>query len=108
MGRYVMIESRDGFDDNSSQRYRALASGRAREGNEVTLFLVENGVLAAREKARPTGLAEAQSAGVAIRADEFALRERAISSDRLAPGITAAPLGELVEALASGSRTMWH
>jgi sulfur relay (sulfurtransferase) complex TusBCD TusD component (DsrE family) len=108
MGQYVMIESRAGFGDESSRRYRELAAGLAREGNEVTLFLVENGVLAARARAQPTGLAEAASAGVAVRADEFALRERAIGSDGLAPGITSAPLGNVVEAMGAGAKTMWH
>src|SRR3989442_15211822 len=58
MGKYVLIESRDPFDSADCKNFRDLASGLAKEGNEVAFFLTQNGVLPARR-----GCAEAGSLG---------------------------------------------
>ena len=50
----------------------------------MTLFLVQNGVLGARESPRSERLAELAALGVEILADEFSLRERGIRVERLA------------------------
>ena len=52
MARYLLIESRDGFEWNEVPYFYDLAYGLAREGHDVTLFLVQNGVLAARRSPR--------------------------------------------------------
>ena len=48
MAKYLLIESRDPFESNDVAFAYGLASDLAKEGNEVTLFLVQNGVLPAR------------------------------------------------------------
>ena len=48
MAKYLLIESRDPFDNNVVARQYELAINLVKEGNEVTLFLVQNGVLPAR------------------------------------------------------------
>ena len=48
MARYVLIESRDPFESRDVPYYYGLANDLAAQGQEVTLFLVQNGVLAAR------------------------------------------------------------
>jgi len=45
---YLLIESRDPFESNDVLYYYELSKGLVEAGNEVTLFLVQNGVLAAR------------------------------------------------------------
>ena len=52
MARYLLIESRDPFDSNDTQFWSDLAGQLAAAKNEVTLFLVQNGVLPARQGAR--------------------------------------------------------
>ena len=47
MARYLLIESRDPFDSNDTGFCQDLAKQLA-GGNEVTVFLVQNGVLPAR------------------------------------------------------------
>ena len=49
MASYLSIESRDPFDLNDVGNFHSMASGLAKDGHEVTLFLVQNGVLPARE-----------------------------------------------------------
>ena len=52
MPRYLLIESRDPFDSNDTGFCRDLATQLAAGKNDVTLFLVQNGVLPARSGAR--------------------------------------------------------
>src|SRR4029450_6336607 len=45
MADYLLIESRDPFESNDVGYYCDLARGLVEAGNQVTLFLVQNGVL---------------------------------------------------------------
>jgi len=108
MSRFLLIESRDPFDSNDVTHCYGLASGLAKKGNEVTLFLVQNGVLPARPGTRSQELARTAEAGVKILADEFSLRERGIRSDQLLGGVQAAPLDFVIDHLAGGGKTIWH
>ena len=108
MAKYLMIESRDPFETNDVGYFYDLAGGLAKEGNQVTLFLVQNGVLPARRSMRSTALADLAKAGVEVLADEFSLRERGISTARLAGGVRPAPLDVVVDQLAEGRKALWH
>jgi predicted peroxiredoxin len=108
MSRYLLIESRDPFDSNDTGFCRDLATQLAAADNEVTLFLVQNGVLPARPGARAGDLAGLAGAGVCVLADSFSLKERGIDEKRLAAGIAAAPLDVVLDALAEGAKVIWH
>jgi len=108
MAKYLLIESRDPFDSNDVAGYYDLAADLVKEGNDVTLFLVQNGVLPARPGKRSEGLAGLASAGVEVLADEFSLRERGIRADALVSGVSAAPLDVVIDQLADGRKAMWH
>src|ERR1041385_3085789 len=108
MPRYLLIESRDPFDSNDTGFCRDLAQQLAAAKNEVTLFLVQNGVLPARSGARSDALTQAAGAGVKVLADSFSLKERGIEENRLASGIAAAPLDIVLDALADGTKLIWH
>lgn len=108
MASYLLIESRDPFDSNNVTTYYGLASDLARAGNEVTLFLVQNGVFPARPGARSAALTATASTGVEVLADEFSLRERGINADGLTEGVSAAALDVVIDQLANGRKAMWH
>ena len=108
MAKYLLIESRDPFENNVVARQYDLAANLVKEGNEVTLFLVQNGVLPARPGNCSSLLGNAARAGVQVLADDFSLRERGISADKLADGVTAAPLSVVIDQLADGRKTLWH
>jgi predicted peroxiredoxin len=108
MAKYLLIESRDPFDSNEVERYQTLATNLVKEGNQVTMFLVENGVFPARPGTRSEGLARLAKAGVEVLADEFSLRERGIAAGRLTEGVKAAPLDVVIDQLAAGRKAMWH
>ena len=106
MAQYLLIESRDPFECNDVEYYYGLAKGLAEGGHEVTLFLAQNGVLAARPSARSAALSALATGGVTVLADDFSLRERGIA--KLADGITASPIDLVVDHLAAGHKTLWH
>ncbi|NER22157.1 MAG: DsrE family protein [Symploca sp. SIO1B1] len=104
MAKYFLIESRSPFDSTQVSQNYQLASDLANAGNETTLFLVENGVLAARAAA-VYGLANLNA--VNVLADDFSLRERSISETELKDGVQVASIGAVIEAMAQGQKTIW-
>jgi len=108
MDRYLLIESLDPFESNDVARIYELARGLARAGSRVTLFLVQNGVLAARQRPGAAAFAALHDEGVEILADEFSLRERGIPAERVTKGVRPAPLDVVIEQLAEGRKALWH
>ncbi|MEW6268631.1 MAG: DsrE family protein [Thermodesulfobacteriota bacterium] len=107
MKKYLLIESRDPFESRDVQHCYDLAAALARDG-EVTLLLVQNGVLPARRSCASPRLTELANAGVLVLAEDFSLRERGIRADRLAPGVEPAALDVVVEHMAEGCKVLWH
>ena len=105
MAKYFLIESRSPFDAKEVNNNYQLASDLANAGNEVTLFLVENGVLASRKSSLSDGLADLKQ--VKLLADEFSLRERGIELSELEVGIEATGIGVIVDAMSEGQKTIW-
>lgn len=108
MKKYLLIESRDPFQDADAARFQDLAAGLVRAGHAVTFFLVQNGVFPARRGAHGEELAHLAERGVSVLADDFSLRERGIAADRLAPGVKAAPLSVVIDLMESGCKALWH
>lgn len=108
MTKYLLIESRDPFESNEVAYYYDLAAELARNGDEVTLFLVQNGVLPARSGVHSDLLAKVAQSGIEVLADDFSLRERGIPADALIQGVKASPLAVVVDQLADGHKALWH
>ena len=106
MAEYLLIESRDPFESNDVGYYYDLARGLVEEGNQVTLFLLQNGVLAARPSIHSAKLDALARSGVTVLADDFSLQERGIA--KLAEGVAAAAIDVVVDQLAAGHKTLWH
>ena len=106
MTEYLLIETRDPFESNDVGYYYDLAKGLVAGGNQVTLFLVQNGVLSARPSAHAAALSALARSGVTVLADDFSLQERGIA--KLAEGVAAAPIEVVVDHLAAGHKTLWH
>ena len=108
MTDYLFIESRCPLDSADVSINIETACNLARRGHEVTVFLVQNGVIPARFGARAEVLDTAKDAGVRILADDFSLRERGIGNSDLSPGISPSPLESVIDSLAAGAKTLWH
>lgn len=108
MAKYLLIESRDPYDSQDVGFCCDLAKDLARSGNDVTLFLIQNGVLSARPGKKSGALSDVASAGVEVLADDFSLRERGISESALLDEVKPAPIETIVDQLAEGRKAIWH
>jgi sulfur relay (sulfurtransferase) complex TusBCD TusD component (DsrE family) len=106
MAEYLLIESRDPFESNDVGYYYELARGLVEAGNQVTLFLIQNAVFAARRSAQTPKLHALVGSGIKILADDFALKERGIA--KLLDGVQIAPIEIVVDHLEAGHKTLWH
>jgi predicted peroxiredoxin len=109
MTNYVFIESRDPFESKDTQFVEETAAALKQLGNQVTVFLVQNGVLACRRKADDPYLAKLVKAGVTVLADDFSLYERGIRSEELVHEVRISSIEFLVEALVQvKTKAVWH
>jgi sulfur transfer complex TusBCD TusB component (DsrH family) len=106
MTEYLLIESRDPFESREVGYYYELARGLSEAGNQVSVFLIQNAVLAARSSADVPELLALLNTGIKVMADDFALKERGIT--KLLEGIQIALIDVVVDHLEAGHRTLWH
>lgn len=111
MAQYVLIESRDPFEYGDSLYMYDLAGDLAGKGNDVTLFLIQNGVLTARQgvKNNPLATMKKKSSSVRVAADDFSLRERGIATSAIVDGVNVSSVDNLVDMLVQdGAKIVWH
>ncbi len=105
MAKYFLIESQSPFDYPEVNNNYNLASDLAAAGNDVTLFLIENGVLAARAAVASQGLTSLGS--VKLLVDEFSLDERGIDRTELGATLEVSNVTSIVDAMSEGQKMMW-
>src|SRR5687767_2533314 len=109
MSNYIFIETRDPFESRDTKFVETTATALKQDGHEVTVFLVQNGVLATRRNASDSYVSRLSEAGVNLLADDFSLCERGIQSTELHPGVKPSSIELLVDALLqSNTRAIWH
>ncbi len=109
MTSYIFIESRDPFESNDAGFIVETATALMRRGHTVTVFLIQNGALAARRKASRSHLPKLAAAGVRLLADDFSLRERGITAAELGEGIQESNIEALVDLMIEpGAKAVWH
>lgn len=108
MSRYVIVTSRDLHEYASSPYILELAGSLKNRGHEVTLYLIENGVLAARQGAQlGRRLSELSRAGVAILAEDISAKARGI--EQLAEGVRLSNMDELADLIVDGcDKVIWY
>jgi predicted peroxiredoxin len=109
MTNYIFIETRDPFDSADTRFVEETAAALRQRGNDVTIFLLQNGVFASRQNGRESTLSRMALAGVKILADDFSLCERGIQKGELAPGIELSSIETLVDSLMQeNTKAIWH
>ena len=106
MASYTFISSRDPVDGDRS--VHDLAATLASSGNDVTLFMVENGSLLARPDAGADLRQHLTTAGVTLLADQLALDQRGIVDESLAEDVEAAGIDVIIDHMAAGHKVTWH
>jgi predicted peroxiredoxin len=107
MSGYLVFASRDPFSDHGAESMFELCKGLCVSGEDLTVFLVENGALAARKTPKSTILTEMFKGGTKVLVDDVSLAERGITKDRLAEGVEVASIEVAVDELASGKKAFW-
>jgi sulfur relay protein TusB/DsrH len=110
MAEYLLIESRDPFDSKDSEQFYNLAQQLAKNGNGVTLFLIQNGVLSTRsQSAYAKNLSDLAKSKVKILTDAFSLKERAIQKEEMIADVKTSDVNELVDLLMKDHvKPIWH
>jgi sulfur relay protein TusB/DsrH len=109
VSQYLLIESKSPLDggDYSFELGRQLRES----GHDVSLYLVQDGVFAARRRfdAGVKLLASAKAQRISVLADDVSLRQRGITRERLSEPVRVSNMGELVELLMEKSdKAIWH
>ncbi|HEX9756409.1 MAG TPA: DsrH/TusB family sulfur metabolism protein [Nitrospiria bacterium] len=108
MARYLIVDSRD-LQEYSSGRYIQNLAGKLQgKGNDVTLFLIENGVLAARKGNEfGKGLTDLTKQGAKVFAEDVSCKARGISD--MGDGISQANMDQLADLIIEGSdKVIWY
>jgi sulfur relay (sulfurtransferase) complex TusBCD TusD component (DsrE family) len=109
LSNYVFIESRDPSDSPGTASVSETAVDLQKKGHNVTVFLVQNGVLGARKLAAKSQLPAIVESGVTVLADDFSLEERGISMDECAPGLQPGTVDRLIDLIvADNTKAVWH
>jgi predicted peroxiredoxin len=108
VGTYLLVETRDPFDSVDADHFCELATGLADEHHDVVFFLTQNAVLGTRRGASKAPKLGQLATKATVLADDFSLRERAISTDDLVDGIYVAGVDRLVDLAVSGRKVIWH
>lgn len=112
MAKYLLIESRDPFEYGDVGYFCDVAKDLSSAGNDVTLFLIQNGVLMSRRGVEGNPLASVlggSSGRIDVRADDFSLKERGIGTGSLGSGVKVSNVDALVDLLAEdGVKAVWH
>ncbi len=109
MAQYLFLESRDPFESKDTQFVVETATALRKAGNDVTVYLVQNGVLGARKAAKESQVSQLTVAGIKVLADDFSLRERGIQREECSPGIEESNIDTLVDLLVQeNTKAVWH
>lgn len=109
MSRYLLIETKDPSD--GGEYVFELARQLREAQHDVTIYLLQDGVFAARRTYRAGAelVNDAERHGVKLRADAVSLRQRGVVGDRVAKSVSVAEMNELVELLMERSdKAIWH
>ena len=108
MSRYLIVTSRDLYEYASSSQVLELAGALKNRGHEVTLYLIENGVLAARRGAHLAArLSDLSRAGVTVLAEDVSAKARGI--EQLADGVRLSNMDELADLIVDGcDKVIWY
>jgi sulfur relay (sulfurtransferase) complex TusBCD TusD component (DsrE family) len=108
VAKYLLVDNRDLHEHARGKYLLNVASGLKNKGHEVTLFLVENGVLAAgSDSAIGKSLTALSKGGIKILAEDASLKRRGI--ERVGEGITVSNMDELADLIINQiERVIWY
>ncbi|MCT2589606.1 DsrE family protein [Streptomyces sp. N2-109] len=108
MKRYLLIESQGTWAGPNAARFIEDACVLAEAGNEVSLFLVQDGVFAVADGASELLKRLAESGGNVL-VDDFSTAQRALPARSLPSHVKQVGMDTVVQELfADGCQVVWH
>jgi predicted peroxiredoxin len=109
MRHYVFLETRDPFELRDGDFVRSSVQELKNNGSKITVYLVQNAVLASRKNSRTSYLSQLHEAGAKILVDDFSLKERSIANDEIHSFLDVATFDQLVDLLMEpNTKAIWH
>jgi len=109
LAQYFLVESKSPLD--GGQHSFELGKQLRELQHQVTIYLVQDAVFAARKRfeAGEKLIAEAKAQNFTLLADEVSLRQRGITKERLSEAVRVSNMNELVDLLMEKSdKAIWH
>ncbi|MEZ4744099.1 MAG: DsrE family protein [Bdellovibrionota bacterium] len=107
----IYLSSRETYPESvNTQRVFELIENLCNEGNDVALFLVQNGVFTCRKKSAQTTFNQLLGKeNIKIYADDYSLEERGILPEMIHDAIKPTPISTLAALTMEENRTpIWH
>jgi len=108
MSHYLFIQSQDPFVDARATRQYELAMDLKQRGHDVTVVLVQNGVVPARRQAVCQSFDVLANSGLTLVADTFSLEQRDITLQQLKDNITTGSMDNVIDAMLAGHKVIWN
>jgi|SRR5690606_3578966 len=108
MSHFLFVQSQDPFTDARAARQYELAIDLKKRGNDVTVVLVQNGVVPARSQAVCPAFDELAASGLTLIADSFSLEQRDIASQQLKANISTGSMDDVIDAMLAGHKVIWN
>lgn len=109
MAQYLLVESKS---PTVGGQYAFELAEQLRElKHNVTIYLVQDGVFAARKRfqAGEKLVGDARAKNLTLLADDISLRQRGISKERLSEAVKVSTMDELVDLVMEKSdKAIWH
>ncbi len=106
MTNLLMVLSKDPYTTETPDLVLEIGLNAKEKGNNVSLYLIEDGVTAARKSEFGNKLAVANKKGVKIYADDKAVLSRSLSN-KLIGGVEIKEIGTLLDSIMNYDRVVW-
>ncbi|VVB86805.1 DsrE/DsrF-like family protein [uncultured archaeon] len=106
MTSLLLLLSKDPYTTETPDLVLDIGLNANEKGNEVTLYLVEDGVTAARKSEFGNKLASAHKKGIKIFADDKAVLSRSLT-DKLVAWVQVKEIGTLLDYIMDYDRVAW-
>lgn len=108
MAGYFFIQSLDAFAEKKTTDQFQLMRELAGRQHTVNVLLVQNAVFMASAKVACPELDALVDAGINVRVDHFSLLQRGLDRDSLRPGLQAAALSCVIDAMLDHHKVIWN
>lgn len=106
MKTLLMVLSKDPYTTETPDLVLDIGLDAKAKGNDVSLYLIEDGVTAARRSEFGTKLEAAQKKGIKIYADDKAVLSRALT-DKMISSVQVKEIGTLLDFITNSDRVAW-